>query len=296
MISLYIYKQSPTDTDGIRYDRKNENKARVELSRFPDGTLANIRFLSMTGSVLHPRKDDHIEVEWLYSSDEEMVILYYLVSYLKGKCKSISLYMPYVPNARMDRKEYDDDIFTLKYFSNFINSLNFTDVCVRDAHSNVSRALINNLSEEPVDYFICDVIEMIGQDDLVLYFPDEGSMKRYEPECYEIPYAFGIKKRDWKSGKIQGIKLVNEEIVRGKDVLIVDDICSRGGTFYYSAKALKDAGARDIYLYVTHCENTILDGDLIESGLVKHIYTTKSIFTKNHEIITVLEEDEDDED
>lgn len=81
---------------------------------------------------------------------------------------------------------------------------------------------------------------------------------------------------------------MNEEVIKGKNVLIVDDICSKGGTFYHSAKALKAAGANDVYLYVTHCENTIFKGELINSDLIKHIYTTRSVFTLAHEKITVL--------
>ena len=73
-------------------------------------------------------------------------------------------------------------------------------------------------------------------------------------------------------------------------VLIVDDICSRGGTFYHSAKALKNLGAGEIYLYVSHCENSILEGDLLTSNLVEKVFTTNSIFTKQHEKITVMEE------
>ena len=85
-----------------------------------------------------------------------------------------------------------------------------------------------------------------------------------------------------------------------KNVLIVDDICSKGGTFYHSAKALKAAGAKSVSLYITHCEHSIVFGDLATSdGLVDHVYTTKSIFPESlfwdnadpywKEWITVLE-------
>ena len=78
-------------------------------------------------------------------------------------------------------------------------------------------------------------------------------------------------------------------MIKGKNILIIDDICSKGGTFYYAAKELKEAGAANIYLYVTHCENTIHEGELLNSDLIKHIYTTDSILTKEHEKITVVE-------
>ena len=82
---------------------------------------------------------------------------------------------------------------------------------------------------------------------------------------------------------------MNKELVKGSNVLIVDDICSRGGTFYHSAKALKEAGANKIYLYITHCENTILEGEVLMSGLIEKVYTTNSIFTKEHEKIEVFD-------
>ena len=71
-------------------------------------------------------------------------------------------------------------------------------------------------------------------------------------------------------------------------VLIVDDICSKGGTFYYSAKALKELGAEKVYLYISHCEHSIFEGELLKSDLVEKVFTTNSIFTREHEKVEVL--------
>ena len=88
-----------------------------------------------------------------------------------------------------------------------------------------------------------------------------------------------MKKRDWKTGDILGLDIINPENIVGKDVLIVDDICSRGGTFLHSAKALRAAGAKSVSLYVTHLEDTVTTGELASTdNLIDHIYTTKSIF------------------
>ena len=62
----------------------------------------------------------------------------------------------------------------------------------------------------------------------------------------------------------------------------------QGGTFFYSAKALKDLGANNIYLYVSHCENSIFEGELLKTDFIKKIYTTNSIFTKKDEKIEVF--------
>ena len=104
------------------------------------------------------------------------------------------------------------------------------------------------------------------------------------------PYVFGMKKRDWATGQINGLDVAGAtELIDGSRVLIVDDICSRGGTFYHSAKKLKELGAKEVYLYVSHCENTILEGEVLSSGLIEKVYTTDSLLTREDERIEVIE-------
>ena len=219
-----------------------------------------------------------VKVEWLYEGDSELFTLIcvkrHIDTHFPGE--RVILDMPYIPHARMDRVKADEDVFTLKYFAEVINSLHFSIVWVRDAHSNVSLALIDNVCDTGVKAYIRKAIDLSGAN--AMFYPDEGAMKRYSSES-ELPYAFGMKKRDWKTGKIEGLDIINTDNIVGKDVLIVDDICSRGGTFYHSAKALKAAGAKSVSLYVTHCEETITLGELAASdGLIDHVYTTRSIF------------------
>lgn len=253
----------------------------VEQNHFPDGTLL-MKCNAKKGSVG--------TITWQYENDAELFSLYSLKKHLDRVIPGWvpHLYLPYIPHARQDRVKSEEDIFTLKYFAEIINSLEFETVGVIDPHSSVSEALINNIEVISPKCFIQKVLNDIDTDNLLMFYPDEGAMKRYSG-MVEMEYAFGIKKRDWATGKIQGLELMNKEIVEGSNVLIVDDICSRGGTFYHSAKALKEAGAKEIYLYITHCENTILEGELLTSGLIEKVYTTNSIFTKKHEKIEVFE-------
>ena len=121
-----------------------------------------------------------------------------------------------------------------------------------------------------------------------MFYPDEGAGKRYSG-MIPLPYAFGIKKRDWATGQIQGLDVAGDvDNISGKNILIVDDICSRGGTFYHSAKKLKELGAKNIYLYISHCENSIFDGEVLTSGLITKVFTTDSILTRTHENIHVF--------
>lgn len=263
---------------------------KVNRQMFPDHSLL-VKFDPYMDDFQYDR--GAIVIEWLYEGDDELFTLICLKRHLDTHFSNpeIVLDMPYIPHARQDRIKREDDVFTLKYFCEVINSLNFKLIHVRDAHSNVSLALLNNVFETPIQYPIKRAIDFSEAE--ILFFPDEGAMKRYSEKA-NLPYAFGMKKRDWTTGKILGLDIINAEIVKDKKVLIVDDICSRGGTFYHSAKALKEAGASNVSLYVSHLEETVLLGDLPNSGLIDHIYTTKSIFPEKEaknweEWITVIE-------
>ena len=248
----------------------------VNQAQFPDGTL----LLKTDGMDM-----SDITITWLYENDAEL----FTIICLAKKALKKSLIMPYIPHARMDRCKSDEDTFTLKYFAEVINSLGFDKVTVLDPHSNVSVALIDRVEALSPKLYIETVIEKLKKDNLMLFFPDEGSMKRYA-DMFEIPYAFGIKKRDWKTGQILGLDVVDNGIsLSGKKILIIDDICSRGGTFYHSARKLKELGVGDIYLYISHCENTILEGEVLTSELIEKVFTTNSIFTKESDKIEKFE-------
>ena len=264
------------------------NGKTMTLTQFPDNT-SSFRF--DVSKIVNDLEWERYEIEWRYDSDAECILLWYLVNHIRsiaGDGAAIYLYLPYIPNARMDRVKNEDEVFTLKWFSNFINELHFEQVTVLDPHSNVATALINNVFVVQPNELIQQVIDTIGTDNLLLCYPDEGAAKRYS-ELMGAEYIFGIKHRDWRTGKIERLELTTPEKVVGRTVLIVDDICSRGGTFTHTAKALQSAGAKEIFLYVSHCENTILQGDVLKDGLISHVFTTDSILRASHEKISIIE-------
>lgn len=260
------------------------NGVKVDLDkRFPDGTLA-FKLDPQT----YMDRPKPAEIDWYYENDSEILALYCIrAKLLEANIAYVYLRMPYVPNARMDRVKDNADVFTLKYFCDLINSMQFDNVEILDPHSSVTPALLHRCTTRFPHKWILRALSDIADPELVVFYPDEGSMKRYS-ELIQMPYGFGIKQRDWKTGKILGLQVIGAENLKDRNVLVIDDICSRGGTFFHSAKALKEAGAKDIYLYVTHCENTIFDGELLKGDLIKHIYTTDSIFAGEHNKITVL--------
>lgn len=251
----------------------------VNPNKFPDGTF----LLNFNPKYFVSDKESEIKIKWYFENNEEIITLIFVTKHLrKLGFKNIYLYMPYIPNARMDRIKNQNEVFTLKYFSDFINDMKYRKVLVLDPHSCVSEALINNICVMTPKGYIKEIIPSIQSKEvpLTIFFPDEGASKRYSDLFPGFNIAFGIKNRDWSTGKINGLEVFgNPEDIKDHNVLIVDDICSKGGTFYYSAKKLKELGAKDIYLFVSHCEPTILEGEIFKSGLIKKVFTTNSIFT-----------------
>jgi ribose-phosphate pyrophosphokinase len=261
------------------------------IERYPDETpRLNINVNANEATPLNITVDaDEATITWLYEKDEEM-ILYFIARHLREQyaIKRLMLYMPYIPHARMDRIKNQQEVFTLKYFCEFVNSLKFDKVIVRDPHSNVSLALLNNVISEDVGINIERlIVKLLEPKQDIVFYPDEGSCKRYS-EIISFPYAFGVKKRSWTTGKITGLEVQGDLPATPFNALIIDDISSYGGTFLHSANKLKELGADKLYLYITHCENSILVGELIKSGLLEKIYTTKSIFTNEHPLIEVI--------
>ncbi|MBQ8826180.1 MAG: ribose-phosphate pyrophosphokinase [Oscillospiraceae bacterium] len=256
----------------------SEKKLPLELNRFPDGTFRlNAVCENKDGGKPFP-------IIWQYENEAELAALIFLAKHIKSlTSRPVELYIPYLPNARMDRVKHEDEVFTLKYFCEIINSLGFEKVTVLDVHSAVSAALLDRAENIEPQAYIEKAMKSFGFDyeKDCIFFPDEGSFKRYSAydafkACGNI--SFGIKKREWETGKILGLDITGAD-VKDRNIFIIDDICSYGGTVYHSALKLKELGCKKIGVFFTHCENSIKDGKLFEGELIDRIYTTNSICT-----------------
>lgn len=263
-----------------------------EISSFPDGTPLIKKDIDTRFS------DGLVSIVWTFESMAELSTVIMIAKDAKDRGAPVELFMPYIPNARMDRA-HDEDVFTLKWFTSELNKCGFGRVCVFDPHSDVAPALIDKCEAWTPINEIVTVIKETKPD--VIYFPDAGAMKRYEELVRSTVHYTGVegfriihgdKKRDWSTGKIIGLDIVGE-VKPGENVLMIDDICSYGGTMFYSAKKLEELGAGYIDMYVSHCENSILDPKRChlfdDPNLIRRVYTTDSIFTGHHDKIKVIE-------
>lgn len=252
-------------------------------SRFPDGAFSF--------ALSRLPQDAEAHVTWVFSDESELSALIQVSSELRERNPAMPqfLHMPYCPNARMDRVRGVEDVFTLKHFAQVINWLGFRAVYVRDPHSPVLPALIDRVVVEDVAPYIRTAASLCSDGSFLpmLFYPDHGALKRYDG-MLTLPFGYGIKHRDWASHLLDGLAIACDPGYRGNNVLIVDDICSTGGTALKSARTLLEHGADSVFLYSTFLDPAFDHSRILDSGLIEHVYTTCILGDVISDKITVI--------
>ena len=239
------------------------------VMQFPSGEI-QVTLGTSSATRIHP-----IRITGSILSSDHLMELLQLVEAIKSnwKVQDIELVMPYCAYSRQDRICNEGESFSLKVFTNLINSCNFTKVITFDNHSDVSTALINNCYNVPVHQLLPDV-------SIYDYFvsPDAGANKKVFAcsQQFNIPMIRADKIRDVSNGKILDTQVfATADQLKDKTVLIIDDIAANGMTFWQLAKTIKEIEPScNIHLYVTHGFFNAGFNKLKEAGINKFFTTT----------------------
>ncbi|MGL5086311.1 MAG: ribose-phosphate pyrophosphokinase [Clostridium sp.] len=260
------------------------NKERVEVSKFPNGEILinseNLKLISGNN-----------EIKVKFENDEDITHLIFLKGHLDELRVKCDLILPYMPYSRMDRTE-GMRVFTLKHLCRLINNLRFESVTIYEPHSDVCTALLDRVKIIDMSKILAkEVLEKLknSEEEVYLVYPDAGAAKRYGKDINYEKILTANKERDFKTGYINKLEINGVTSEAKFKAVIVDDLCSRGGTFILTAEKLKEMGATEISLIVTHCENTIFDGDILKTDLITKVYTTDSIINREDEKIKIYE-------
>lgn len=256
------------------------NGLEVKFEKFPNGETR------LLGDGVKRIVKLRNRVTFKYEDDSDLVKLMFLKNYIDelGEYNN-DLVMYYMPYSRMDRSE-NESPFTLKYVSNFINSLKFNSIKPIEPHSDVTPALLDHSKAVYVNFdLLPKVTEEIGFNKEIdyLFFPDAGAAKRYH-SLKGFKQLVGHKDRDFNTGEIKSLKVVGDVPEQPNKIIIVDDLSSFGGTFLHSSNALKELGFKEVYLLVSHAEYSIFKGELLkEDGNINKVFTTNTIISVEDE-------------
>lgn len=255
---------------------ESDSRVPVEFHGFSGGER-NVKILGDIQS----KQDIHVLAQ-ITSSDDIMDLLLLkdaLDNYPQTNVREAKkiLILPYLPYARQDRAMQKGEANGVRVFAEkILNPLNFDEVLIDDPHSDVGPSHIKNLFLIPQEKTARGILAANGVDAMsgyILCAPDSGAIKKITKLMKNLSInelVVGQKNRDLSTGEITGTSFSGAD-VKGRKVIMVDDICDGGATFFHLGKALKDAGASQVDLYVTH--GIFSKGiDDVFDGVVDNIY------------------------
>ena len=212
------------------------------------------------------------------ANDNLMELLICIDALRRSSAKNITAVIPYFGYARQDRKVVPRTAISAKLVSNLITNAGANRILSVDLHA----GQIQGFFDIPVDNLFATPIlarhikNKSKLKTVICVAPDVGGVERTRALSRRINSSIAIiDKRRPAPGKSEVMNLVGN--VKNKNCIIVDDIIDTGGTIVNAAKALKEKGAKDVYVYITHAVLSGLAADKIEASKIKKLITTDTI-------------------
>ncbi|HBP19558.1 MAG TPA: ribose-phosphate diphosphokinase [Planctomycetes bacterium] len=219
----------------------------LDLGRFPDGEIRVKIRSDVRGADVYIIQSTCTPV-----NDHLMELLIMADALRRASAKRITAVIPYFGYSRQDRKDEGRVPITAKLTANMLQAAGIERVVTLDLHA----AQIQGFFDVPVDHLYASRVftkyaRQLELPELVVASPDVGGMKM----------AWGYTKRlDARLAVIEKRRISGEEVevgfvigdIKDKDVILVDDIISTGGSISKAASLLKEKGARKVYVMATH--------------------------------------------
>jgi len=203
-----------------------------------------------------------------------------------------TIIIPNLIDAQSDRRFGIGESSGLKLVCDFLNQMNANFKIFHPHNQEVVEALINNLEIIDNEKFIREVFSELLEDkrydfdseelenQLILMSSDAGGFKPLSKLCDKLSWEGEMysasKARSWdeKNGT-KFIQQIDRTDFKGKDILIIDDICVYGGTFKGLSKLLKERNCGKLYLAVSHMTVQNLGEDSV-TNYFDRVFTTNS--------------------
>jgi ribose-phosphate pyrophosphokinase len=224
------------------------NLIKSEVKVFPDGESK----ITLSGKL---SKNKTIVVQSIYPPvDSNLIQALVLTSKAKEYSNEVIVVIPYLGYARQDREFLPGEIVTMKVLGKLFKGAGASKVIVVDIHSKMG-----------LKYFKIKSENVTAVPDLVKYFkkinlknplvvsPDQGGKERAKEFAKQFGSEFIAlsKTRDRKTGKVK-IKTTGLDEVKGRDLILVDDMISTGGSIVKATEFLKKQKCNRVFVACTH--------------------------------------------
>jgi ribose-phosphate pyrophosphokinase len=208
-----------------------------------------------------------------------MELLIYIDCLRRASAHRITAVVPYYGYARQDRKDEGRVPITAKLAANLVTAAGADRVLAIDLHA----AQIQGFFDLPVDHLgakpvFLNYFESIREqyDPLCLVSPDVGNVKAASQYANDLGADFAIIEKRRKSGTEVAVGNIIGD-VKGKTVVMVDDMISTAGTVCEASKLVVDQGAKDVIAACTHPVLVGLAMERIKEAPITRLVTTDTI-------------------
>ncbi|KAF6245923.1 ribose-phosphate pyrophosphokinase [Nitrosopumilus sp. b2] len=250
----------------------NANLVKSDVRVFPDGESK----ITLKGNI---SKIKSVVVQSFYPPvDTNLIQALSMISKVKETSSEVIAVIPYMGYARQDREFLPGEVITMKVLAKLFKGAGASKIIAVDIHSLIG-----------LKHFTIKTKNISAIPDLAIYFkklslknplivsPDQGGKERAKEfaKQMEIDYIALDKKRDRKTGKVE-IKTKKVDVV-GRDLILVDDMISTGGSIINATKFLKKEKCGRVFVACTHALLMNDAGKKIKKSGVTKIVSTNTI-------------------
>jgi len=272
-----MYVTSLSSKDTINKLRGNYKLIDCHFERFPDGE-GYVRFGEKVKSI----KEILVVQSLYYPQDEHIMQLFFMIDALKDLNIKINLLIPYMAYARQDKRFKDWESVSGISLAKMIDRLDIESKYTVDIHDmKVTKAMKGeNLSAMPL---IADYLSNLKLKEPVIISPDKGSVERAKIVADQMEAEFDHLEKTRLSGDTVEIR-PKEINTKGRDVAIVDDIISTGGTMAKACEVLKREGTLKVLSGATHLLMISNAEERLKKAGIDRIFGSDSIPSKFSDI------------
>lgn len=241
------------------------------ITKFSDGEFAVSYEESIRG------RDVFLVQSTFPNSDNLMELLLMIDAAKRASAKTINAVIPYFGWARQDRKDKPRVSIGAKLVADLLSVAGIDRLITMDLHADQ----IQGFFDVPVDHLygsgvLLPYLASLNLENPVIASPDAGGAKRAKTfaNYLNCPLVLCNKTRA-RANVVESIQIIGD--VKGKDVIIVDDMVDTAGTITKAADVMKEAGARSVRACASHCVMSGPASERVQNSALEEIVFTDSI-------------------
>jgi ribose-phosphate pyrophosphokinase len=247
---------------------------KIQIETFPDGeigvqVLENVRGRDVYLVQTIARHPNSYLMETLIVCD----------ALKRAAARSITAALPYFGYARQDRGGCPGEPVTARLVADLLKKAGVTGVVTMDLHTEQIQGFFDVPVEElHAQSLLVEAVKRMGVHDLVVVAPDLGALKRARlfAEALGVGLA-AVDKRRVSGELVEAGALIGD--VKGKRVVLVDDICSTGATLKGAARVCAKAGAVEIF---ATCVHGLMPSRALEKSGIEKLIVSNTIPLADH--------------